>query len=164
MGLLKNKQSGESNKDVAAATPADAKRDANKELQKLRRMDLLELLLDQTRETERLSSRVDELEDLTDRLKGKLDDKDAQIEHLKSRLNDKDTRIAQLEERNRALAEANGSISIDELRVVEERALETYLAQRRAKTTSHGVVSSAPTTTSSPASTAAIQMKAKHGN
>ena len=69
----------------------------DKELRKLRRQDLLELLVEQSREAARLKAAFEEKEeDLSqfiesyERLKGKLDEKDELIEKLKHRLNEKD--------------------------------------------------------------------------
>ena len=104
-----------------------SKSSAEKEFQKLRRMDLLELLLDQIRENEQLSASVTELTDLSERLKAKLDDKDAQIERLKAKLDDKDAQIDRLDERNRAVARASGTIDIKEILEIEGRAIENYL-------------------------------------
>jgi len=74
--------------------------DLSRELQRLKRQDLLELLVAQLKEGERLQAiiadneaTIDELTDLSERLKAKLDDKDAQIERLKGKLNDKDAQI-----------------------------------------------------------------------
>ena len=59
--------------------------DSSGQLKKLRRQDLLELLVEQLGENERLSAQIDELQaanaaltDQVERLKGKLDDKDAE--------------------------------------------------------------------------------------
>ena len=68
-------------------------------MRKLRRLDLLELLVDQIRENEENEKTIEELTDLSERLKAKLDDKDVQIEHLKSRLSDKDVKIEHLKSR-----------------------------------------------------------------
>lgn len=72
----------------------------NKELQKLKRQDLLELLIEQMQENDALRASISEAEiqireltSLSERLKDKLNDKDAQIELLKDRLNDKDAQI-----------------------------------------------------------------------
>ncbi len=69
----------------------------DKELRKLRRQDLLELLVEQSREATRFQSERDgkqaELSKILEsyeRLKGKLDEKDALIEKLKGRLDEKD--------------------------------------------------------------------------
>ena len=109
--------------------PQKPKAGSEKELQKLRRMDLLELLLDQIRENEKLSATNEELTSLTERLKAKLDDKDEQIERLKAKLDDKDEQIQRLEERNRAVARAAGSLDIKEFLEIEGRAIESYLMQ-----------------------------------
>ena len=77
-----------------------------KELQKLKRRDLLELLVEQLHEGDRLElelsrreTNIVELTGLTDRLKDRLDGKDVQIEHLKEKLNDKDVLIDRLKKR-----------------------------------------------------------------
>lgn len=74
-----------------------------RELHKLRRQDLLELLLTQSREAarmqaeyEKLKSAYEERESSYNRLKEKLNEKDQQIEKLIRRLNDKDALIRQL--------------------------------------------------------------------
>ena len=119
----------------AAKTPAAAnskkRRSSDKELQKLRRVDLLELLVGQIRENDRLASENEQLADLSERLKGKLDEKDAQIEHLKQRLNMKDEQIQHLEERNRVLSHIAGTLDVSEFALVEERAVNHYLQQLR---------------------------------
>lgn len=68
-----------------------------RELSKLKRQDLLELLLDQMHENDDLRvslaeqrAQISELTGLSDRLKDKLNLKDEQIEHLKDKLNLKD--------------------------------------------------------------------------
>ena len=87
------------NRDSETAGPAS-------ELQRLKRQDLLELLLEQMRDNDALraviaehEATIDELTALTDRLKGKLDDKDLSLDHLKSKLDDKDDFIARLKGR-----------------------------------------------------------------
>lgn len=68
-----------------------------KELHKLSRQDLLQLLLAQSKEVVRQKSSIEELmtafneeKELTERLKAKLNEKDETIEHLKHRLDAKD--------------------------------------------------------------------------
>ena len=116
-------------RDTKGGNASKAKSSAEKEFQKLRRMDLLELLLDQIRENDQLSTSVAELTDLSERLKAKLNDKDAQIERLKAKLDDKDAQIERLEERNRAVARASGTLDIKEFLEIEGRAIENYLMQ-----------------------------------
>ena len=77
-----------------------------KELRKLHRRDLLELLLEQGKEAVQLGNQLAETQDSldevqagNDRLKTKLDDKDEQIEKLKARLNEKDAQIGKLKSR-----------------------------------------------------------------
>ena len=84
MWLSKENQSGATPKKGSGSSNSAA----NVDLRKLRRLDLLELLVDQIRENEDNEKTIEELTDLSERLKAKLDDKDVQIEHLKSRLND----------------------------------------------------------------------------
>ena len=82
----------------------------DKELQKLGRRELLQLLLDQAKETEQLRAglaaageRAQEMEDTFERLRERLNEKDAQIrdlqetyDRLRDRLNEKDARIQEL--------------------------------------------------------------------
>ena len=88
-----------------------------KELRKLHRQDLLELLVEQSREASRLSAALDEKEqecreitENNERLKAKLDEKDAglaqhtaasgeQLEGLKGKLDEKDAQIEKLKGR-----------------------------------------------------------------
>ena len=111
--------------------------DSGKELQKLTRQELLSLLLDQTREVDRLRDELvlaqnatNELNAFAERLKAKLDDKDAQISHLKARLDDKDVALQQLFELTREMAEASGHKERLELLLEAEDVLaERYLHQ-----------------------------------
>ena len=80
-----------------------------KELHKLRKQDLLQLLLAQGREAAelqeqitKLSASLEETEAGNERLKAKLDEKDELIEKLKSRLDEKDARITKMREIMRA--------------------------------------------------------------
>jgi len=88
-----------------------------KELRKLHRQDLLELLVEQSREASRLSAALDEKEqecreitENNERLKAKLDEKDAglaqhtaasgeQLESLKGKLDEKDAQMEKLKGR-----------------------------------------------------------------
>lgn len=78
----------------------------DKEFRRLRKRELLQLLVRQGREAvgiqESLAKRTGELEaerDCTERLKRKLDEKDAQIERLKERLGGKDAQLERLKEK-----------------------------------------------------------------
>lgn len=71
-----------------------------KELHKLRRHDLLQLLLAQGREAAQLQAQIDEmtgelnnLQEANNRFIGRMNDKDAQIEKLKGRLDEKDIQV-----------------------------------------------------------------------
>ena len=75
-----------------------------KELQKLKRQELLELLVEQGGEAEQLKRQQEEKEnelrsvkESNIRLKAKVDEKDVQIERLLGRLNSKKERIGELE-------------------------------------------------------------------
>lgn len=126
------------------------------DLQKLRRVDLLELLLEQIRKNEIQTAELEEATDLGERLKAKLDDKDAQLERLKVKLDDKDAqlerlkaklnqkdeqferlkakldqkdaKIGLLEKRLHELAEKTGAMTLHDLEL-EEQAVERYLQQ-----------------------------------
>ena len=74
-----------------------------KELHRLRRQDLLQLLLSQGKEALALQTKLNDTDSALiqtradyDRLKEKLDEKDAVIEKLKGRLDAKDARISEL--------------------------------------------------------------------
>lgn len=118
----------------------------DKELHRLRRQDLLQLLLDQGRETERLRRQLQETEKnlvqseaTCERLKDRLNDKDAQIDRLKGRLDKKDAQLRELREvlekqrelRRLGIQEA-GSIAEAALRLngvfeAAQEAVEQYL-------------------------------------
>ena len=77
-----------------------------KELGKLKRPDLLALLVAQAREAAALQERLEETEhslaqevQQNERLREKLNDKDEQIERLREKLNDKDELMERLKER-----------------------------------------------------------------
>lgn len=107
-----------------------------KELAKLRRQDLLELLLDQMHENDDLRSTLElqlrqngDLTALTDRLKDRLTLKDGVIDRLKKRLDLKDAMIAQLLAQGREMPSSSDLLDMGELLDVEGRALEAYLVQ-----------------------------------
>ena len=77
-----------------------------KELHKLSRQDLLQLLLAQSREVARQKENIDELKgllkkerDLSARLKEKLNEKDEDLARLVDKLNEKDENIGRLKEK-----------------------------------------------------------------
>ncbi len=83
-----------------------------KELHRLSRQDLLELLLTQSREVAQQKSVIEEMTEnlsqekaLTGRLKDRLNDKDETIEHLKHRLDDKDESLNRLKAEAKELRE-----------------------------------------------------------
>ena len=91
-----------------------------KELHRLSRQDLLQLLLAQSKEVSRQRAAIEELKsnaekdhELIDRLKGKLDDKDASLETLKHRLDEKDETIAHLKRRLDAKDETMNKLKAD---------------------------------------------------
>lgn len=100
-----------------------------KELHKLRKQDLLQLLLTQGREAAelqeqilRLSASLGEAEATTERLKAKLDEKDELIEKLKGRLDEKDARINKMREVMKTWR-ANRQIELEEAGSIAEAAL-----------------------------------------
>lgn len=104
------------------------------ELKKLKRQDVLELLLEQMHEGDdlrntvaRLEVEVEGLNDLTERLKKKLDDKDETIERLRRRLDIKDKMIAVLMAQGRELPKSDELFDLAELLEVESRAVEAYI-------------------------------------
>lgn len=117
-------------------------RGRDRELHRLSRKDLLELLVQQMHEDDELHLAIERGEhDATEqaalvaRLKEKLDDKDAKIAHLQGRLDDKDAKIARLKRRLDAkdaliarIAEASGmdpmTIAVLETKQRSEEATE----------------------------------------
>ena len=94
-----------------------------RELQRLKRQDLLELLLEQMREADGLSAdvaerdmRIRELEGLAERLKDRLDLKDEQIAHLKEKLDLKDEQMAhlraKLDDKDALIAKLKGRLDL----------------------------------------------------
>lgn len=121
-----------------------------KELHRLGRKDLLQLLVTQGKEAAALQDELEaaaaanaEQEATLVRLKAKLDEKDALIEKLKGRLDDKDARIKALEEEmeawktsRRIELEEAGSIAEASLRLngvfeAAQKAADQYLENLR---------------------------------
>lgn len=101
-----------------------------KELHRLHRQDLLQLLLSQGKEALALQTKLNEVNTTLiqtqtgyERLKDKLDDKDALIEKLKRKLDRKDARIRELEKELRALR-LNRKIQLEEAGSIAEAALK----------------------------------------
>ena len=102
-----------------------------KELHKLTRQDLLELLLAQSKEVARQQTTMQAMETEReqtkadfDRLKAKLNHKDTQIERLKGKLDQKDRTIASLEkqmEEWRAGKRSELMLQVDQIRASAER-------------------------------------------
>ena len=83
-------------------TAGKTAQEPGKELQKLKHQDLLELLLEQMREADRLRSELSlvkdkeaSVSDLAESLRTILDDREAQLEQLKTRLSDEDAALQQ---------------------------------------------------------------------
>lgn len=100
-----------------------------KELHRLRRQDLLQLLLSQGKEALTLQTKLSNANSALiqtkagyDRLKEKLDEKDALIEKLKGRLDAKDVRISELKAELEALR-LSRKIQIEEAGSLAEAAL-----------------------------------------
>ena len=132
----------------------------NKDLQRLSRQDLLELLVGQMHEgdvlrstieqnereiadlnalAERLKEKLDLKDQQIENLKEKLDIKDAQIDHLKKRLDQKDNTIATLKRRlNRkdvliARLSESSSITADDLEILDAIEHAQEFAEAEAK-------------------------------
>lgn len=123
-----------------------------KELRRLRRQDLLQLLVEQSREAARLQAESDEkseglaqLNESYERLKAKLDDKDAQLERLKEKLNEKDALLEKLKERlnekDTLLEKLKGRLDEKDTRIGElEQRLEVLQSDRWERLDSDGMV------------------------
>lgn len=101
-----------------------------KELQKLKRRDLLQLLVEQSREALNLQTEQEEKEEETARLeksnvrlKAKIEAKDIQIERLMGRLNGKRQRIRELETEIE-IWHSNRQAGLDNAETVAEAALK----------------------------------------
>ena len=101
-----------------------------RELSKLKRQDLLELLLDQMHESDDLRAalaeqraQILELTNLAERLKDKLDLKDEQIEHLKEKLNLKDEQrdhlTAKLDDKDALIARLKKRLDIKDAMIAD---------------------------------------------
>lgn len=117
-----------------------------KELHRLRRENLLELLLAQGKEAAAMQAsfmekerELEKLQEGYERLKEKLDEKDAQIEKLKDRLNQKDEKIHELRmemevwrsnrriEVKKAGSIAEASLKLNDVFETAQRAADQYL-------------------------------------
>lgn len=117
-----------------------------KELQKLRRQELLQLLLEQSKEVAQLQAehgdvdqQAQQLEDSNERLSAKVEEKDALNGKLQGRLDQKKARIRQLEqemeawrqarksELERAGSVAEAALSLNGLFEIAQLAAEQYL-------------------------------------
>lgn len=116
-----------------------------KELHRLRRQDLLQLLLAQGKEAAQLQSSLDEaeeqlgeLQETKERFIGRMDDKDAQIEKLKKKLDEKDVQIekfkGRLDEKDAQIARLKGRLDEKDLKIQGlEAKLDDYLTRRRSE-------------------------------
>ena len=109
----------------------------DKQLQKLGRRELLQMLLEQAKETERLSQELTEtsaqlrqLEETYERLRQRLDSKDAQIHELKTTLQaEREKRDVELQEAG-SIAEA--ALTLNGVFDAAQKAADLYLEQVRA--------------------------------
>lgn len=126
-GKQPQRKSGEGKSASKSSTARKGSVSTERELKRLRRVDLLELLLDEIRNNESNVEKVQELTELTNHLKEKLDEKDAQIESLKAKLDEKDEAIEKLQARNEMVARSNGTIDVNEMLRVQRLAVLEYL-------------------------------------
>lgn len=113
-----------------------------KELHKLRRHELLQLLLAQGREAAQLQARIDEmttelnqLQETNNRFIERMDEKDAQIGKLKERLDEKDVQIdrfkERLKEKDSRIDRLKGRLDQKDTRIEELRkVIEEYRSGR----------------------------------
>ena len=108
------------------------------ELRKLKRQDLLELLIMQSRNVVNLHTEIEEKDKTTaehletlDRLKEKLNDKDELINKLKGRLDQKDARIVELESRITMAGADNigddADLMMNKIYEISQNAVKQYL-------------------------------------
>jgi septal ring factor EnvC (AmiA/AmiB activator) len=132
-----------------------------KELQRLRRIDLLELLLDEIRQNEENTTRLKDIADLNDRLNAKIEDQEAQIKRLRDELAAKDAEIARMQANNELLAHSRGYLDVDELLRVQRLAVHEYLSripkQEAATRSSCAPTQAVPNRTSVPASSSTFK-------
>ena len=124
----------------------------DKELRRLRRQDLLQLLVEQSKKAARLQTESDEkseelarLNESCERLKGKLDEKDTQLERLKEKLNEKDVLLEKLKEKlnekDALLEKLKGRLDEKDASIGElEKRLEALQSDRWEKLNSDGMV------------------------
>ncbi|MBQ4257484.1 MAG: hypothetical protein II713_00610 [Clostridia bacterium] len=114
-------------------------KNTNKELHKLHRQDLLELLIGQSREVAQQQETITEnektiaeLNATLERLKDKLNEKDALIEKLKGRLDEKDEAIRILREGGLITNDENegATVRLEELFLVLHMAGEAYMRKK----------------------------------
>ena len=105
-----------------------------KELHRLSRQDLLQLLLAQSKEVSRQKNVIEEMKtnaaqdlELTERLKGKLDEKDETFDRLKEKLDEKDETFDRLKER---LDEKDATIERLKAKLDEKDATIEHLKHR----------------------------------
>ncbi|MCI8674701.1 MAG: hypothetical protein HFI89_14655 [Lachnospiraceae bacterium] len=123
-----------------------------KDLRRLRRQDLLQLLVEQSKEAARLqaesegkSEELAQLNESCERLKGKLDEKDVQLERLKEKLNEKDAVLEKLKERlnekDALLEKLKGRLDEKDALIGDlEKRLEVLQSDRWEKLDSDGMV------------------------
>lgn len=126
-----------------------------KELHKLSRQDLLQLLVAQGRESASLQVQLNETEqelaqtkDNNDRLRGKLDEKDVQIDGLKAKLDDKDAQIERLklklDDKDALIEKLKTRLDHKDDRIKDlENTLEDWLTSRRIELTEAGNIAEA---------------------
>ena len=118
---------GKEEKNQVSA-PKHSQTQAEFDLKKLKRIDLLELLYEQARENEANAASVAELTELNVSLKAKLGKKDAQIASMIKRLDEKDAQIVELKKSRDLYARAVGMVDADNLARFQETALREYLS------------------------------------
>ena len=112
-----------------AASSARSNASSEKDLRKLRRIELLELLIEQIRENDQQAQTIAELDGLVDNLKNRLDEADARIGLLLQREVEHERHIETLKKRNAALAHAAGLLDADEILKIADIAVDIYMGR-----------------------------------
>lgn len=115
--------------DNKVAPSAKSSVSSEKDLRKLRRIDLLELLIEQIRENDHQAQTVAELGAIVDDLKARLDEADARIGLLLQREVEHERHIETLKKRNAALAHAAGLLDADEILKIADIAVDIYMGR-----------------------------------
>jgi len=100
---------------------------SERDLRKLRRIDLLELLIEQIRENEQQAHAIDDLNAMVSHLETRLNESNDHVDRLLKIVDDREKQIKRLERRNAALAHAAGLLDADEILEIADIAVDIYM-------------------------------------